>query len=247
MKILTPLVWVAVLTLTLLASSCDDGFVEDPVYEDDGVKYSVQLTATFHGLDQWPDSFSVVLAGFNDETRYSLIQKNLPHSADTGVADTIRLSSIPSNASSVELAVVDTLRRKVVTISKLDIVDDQDPYETLAMNLGVVDVSPFGAVNTAVFNGTSLSCARCHQGTKAAAGLDLSPEEAYQNLVGVPSVKAEGQTLVVPGNADQSFLYQVITQGSNDVHYAHPNLFVESDVAPLTDLVKLWIDLGAKQ
>lgn len=234
-------------TAACALASCDDGSITDPVYTDDSRKFTARMTATLHGLDQWNESCSVALAAFDETSRYSVIQKNLLPKADTRQEESVILSSIPGTATSVELVVVDNLRRRMATIASAEIPDGYDERDTVLLNLGAVDASPFGVVSACVFNGSSLSCARCHQGEKAAAGLDLSAGVAYGATVGVESRKSEGSVLIVPGNSGESFLYKVITEGDESVQYSHTGLFVEDDVAPLVEIVKMWIDEGANR
>ncbi len=231
----------------LLCASCDDGSVTDPVYVDNSKKYCARLTGTFHGLDQWGSSaYQVVIAGFNDDSRYSVIQKNLPSRADKATADTVLLAGIPDGTEHVEVAVVDILRQRIATLYSVDIEADHDAADTISLDLGTFDVSPFGAVNTAVFHGSGTNCVMCHQGDKPAAGLNLAAADVYDRLVNAYSAKSTDSLLVAPGDASQSFLYQVITSGSTSLHYSHPGIFVEEDVKYLPELVKDWIDDGAK-
>lgn len=227
-----------------LLMACDDGSVTDPVYVDDSKTFAVEVRGTFHGLDQWGGGLSLALAGYDGESRYSTIQKNLPLTADKGVADTISLSKIPSSTKTIELAAANNLRQKVASLFSYEIPEDQHPDEVIEIDLGDIDASMFGAVDKAVFQG--LSCARCHQGATPPAGLDLTTANAWAALVNHPSEKEPDQTLVKPGDAEASFLYKVITDGDDNVHYSHPGLFVEDDAKPLLTLIKAWIDEGAK-
>lgn len=223
----------------LLLASCDDGSVTDPVYVDSSTRYEAILTANLSGLDQWDGTgYSVALAAFKDGSRYSVIQKSV-------TSGTVVMTSIPVTVNTVELAVVDALRQRVATIAKYQVEEGHDEADTIRLDLGDISVSPYGAVDAAVFNNTSLNCVRCHTGESAAGGLVLSGDDAYANLVGVASAKEPGQMRVKPGDAADSFLYKVITEGDPNVHYSHPQLFTEDGVAPLVDLVKMWIDGGA--
>ena len=98
------------LSLPILAAlafaSCDDGSVTDPVYSDTTETYKALLVADLRGLDMWGSSYSVVLAGFSNDSRYSRIQKNLTSTGADDVLDSIVLAGIPTTATSIELAVV---------------------------------------------------------------------------------------------------------------------------------------------
>ncbi len=236
----------AVFASAVLFASCDDGSVTDPVYVDSSKTYKAQLIATFHGLDQWGSSYKVALAGFNDDSRYSVIQKDLQAHADKGVADTILLAGIPDGTEHVEFAVVNVLRQRIATLYSVDIESNHDAADTIKINLGEFDASPFGAVKTAVFHGSNTNCVMCHQGDRPAAGLNLAADDVYDRLVNTYSSKSTDSLLVCPGDASKSFLYQVITSGSTSLHYSHPGIFVEDDVKYLPELIKGWIDEGAK-
>lgn len=227
------------IALLLALAACDDGHVDDPVFVDDTKFYTVRVVASLSGQDDWDDSFAPVLAGYDDESEYSLIQKNLLRSA-TGQADTITLNRIPTSVTSVQIAVANVLRQRQATIFAYEIPEGQDPDEVMTLELGSVDVSRFGAVNAAVFQG--LSCFRCHQGDAPPAGLALTPDEAYSRLVGEPSAKSPSQVLVVPGDADNSFLVKVLSEGDDNVHYDHRPFFVEQGRQQLLELIKAWVD-----
>lgn len=228
-----------------LLMACDDGSVTDPVYTDDTKTFAVEVRGTFHGLSQWGDGLSLAVAGYDGESRYSTIQKNLPQTEDKGMADTISLSKIPSSTKTIEIAVANNLRQKVASLFSYEIPEDQHPDDVIELDLGDIDASMFGAVDKAVFQG--LSCAQCHQGVTPPAGLDLTTANAWAALVNHQSAKEPGQTLVKPGDANGSFLVKVITDGDDNVHYSHPGLFVEDDAKPLLTLIKAWIDGGAKK
>lgn len=229
------------LILPLFIASCDDGHVDDPVYVDTSESYSVQIIGTFSGVDQWNDeSYSLVVAAYDDESLYSLIQKSFPLNGDASTVDTITISRVTTAATSIQVAVADVLRQRVATIYSYDIPEGQDPSEAIVLNVGALDASPFGAVDAAVFQG--LSCARCHQGDEPPAGLDLTTDNALVHLVGVKSHKEPDETLVVAGDADNSFLVKVLEQGDDNVHYDHRAFFVEDSRAPLLSLIRSWIN-----
>jgi hypothetical protein len=55
------------------------------------------------------------------------------------------------------------------------------------------------------------SCAACHSGPSARAGLDLSAGNSFSNLVNVASTLAPTEMRVVPSNPSTSFLVQKLT------------------------------------
>ncbi len=90
------------LILPLFIVSCDDGHVDDPVYVDTSEAYTVQIIGAFSGVYQWDDdSYSLVLAAYDDESLYSLIQKSFPHNGDALTVDTLTLSRVTTAATSI--------------------------------------------------------------------------------------------------------------------------------------------------
>ena len=56
-------------------------------------------------------------------------------------------------------------------------------------------------------------CVRCHRSSSPAAALDLTPEQALHQLVGVPSVQAPDLLRVEPGQPENSYLFLKIAAG----------------------------------
>ena len=222
---------------TLLLASCDDGFVTDPVYESEQTGYNVKITGTFDGVDQWADNYNVVVAAFCEDDEYSSIQKTIQ---TDGEETAITLSNVPSGAKIIEIAVTNTLRKRVSTFYRYD-VEDVSADDTVRIDVGKQNVSMFSAINNTIFQGTATTCSRCHSGEKAARGLDLSAENAYKNLVGVKSNKDATLNRVTAGDAENSMLYKIITDDSG----FHKGFF--SDYGAFVNIIKSWIDNGAKE
>jgi predicted CxxxxCH...CXXCH cytochrome family protein len=90
-----------------------------------------------------------------------------------------------------------------------------------------------------LFNGYCLSC---HSASLALGGLDLETDP-YTALVDQPSASYTGRTLVVPGDADTSFLMLKLLgeQGDDGSYMPTTGLLDAALVAP----VQQWIDDGA--
>ena len=69
---------------------------------------------------------------------------------------------------------------------------------------------------------------------------------AYANIVNVPSVKSPSTLRVKPGDADSSYLYRIITDENVGSHYAHTGLFTDAPQQAFIDIIKSWINAGAK-
>lgn len=226
--------------------SCDDGHVDDPVYVNTEDSYNVQITGTFKSLNTWNGTYSVAAACFDDESNYSLIQKVLPSSANDTV-QVLKLSNVPTNAHTVEIVVVNTLRKRIATLYSYEIPENQRYADTIKIDVGTLNVGMFGAINQFIFQGTGTNCSRCHSSERATANLDLTAEHAYSSLVGMKAQKDSTRTRVIPGDAENSFLYKVITEGDDNVGYSHMGLFADDAYAPFLNIIKSWIDGGAKE
>lgn len=238
---------IIMVALSLSFVSCDDGHVDDPVYDDHSETYTVQITGTFKSLNTWIGTYSVAAACFDEENAYSLIQKVLPSTATDSTMEVLTLAGVPTRTKTVEIALVNSLRKRIATLYSYNIPEDQRYADTIKIDVGTLNVGMFGAINQFIFQGTGTNCSRCHSSERAAANLDLSKENAYSHLVGVQSTKDTSKTRVVSGDADNSFLYKVITEGDENVGYSHPGLFADDKYAPFIDIIKEWINGGAKE
>lgn len=103
-----PITYVLLLCATLL-SSCDDGRIaeEDFNLKEEGrvAKVKVKL----EGQKTWPSGYSISIAGFSDNSPYAEITKSI-RTDENGQAD-VTLSGIPDNVKTLEVCVVNSVRR----------------------------------------------------------------------------------------------------------------------------------------
>lgn len=89
-------------------------------------------------------------------------------------------------------------------------------------------------------------CSKCHQGSGAPKGLDLSAENSYDAIVGVPSKEVPTMLIVAPGAPRDSYLWVKIVanderrQGSRMPRDGPPYL---DETERLT--IREWIFAGA--
>lgn len=235
LKSTTATAWTA--CALLAATACDDGHVDDPVYADNSATQVARVVGTFRGLEAWGENYQLALACFGAGSDYSIVQKNFPARRGTETIDTLTLAGVPSSAQSVEIAVCNTLRRRIATLYSMPV--SEGGGDTIFFDLGDADLSPFGAVDKAIFQ--RLSCNSCHGGDAPAAGLYLTTDRAQASLVGAASTRKAGELLVAPGDTARSFLYRVLTTGDESVRYSHTVFFVDDDRAPLLELIAEWI------
>lgn len=226
---------------TALVTGCDDGRIypdDNPVTEHEG--RVAKLTGTITGQDTWADGYEVVVAAFDGSSDYALTAKNIPageHSVST------TMTAIPDGAKTVELCVINRLRRRVATIKRADINAATGPNDTIFIDAGTVDAGMLTAIQDNVL---TPRCATCHGGSStAAAGIHLTAGSTYGNIVGKASRRVEGKSIVEPANSAESVLNMMLNTGiSASWGYDHGN-------ADLSDewkkIITLWIDNGARR
>lgn len=228
------------LAAALLLVACDDGLIYNEVEVDSNGR-SARLTATVTGLDRWPDSYTVALAGFAADDDYASIAKAVQ--TDSNGRVTMTMNNIPDEVTSVRLCVLDRLRRHVVTFCE---VAAEGVRDTIRIAPGTVDASMFGAIQQGFLNTT---CASCHGASNyAAAGLDLTAGKAYASLVGQASQRVDGHQLVESGNATGSVLHMVLNEEHVEgIAMNHFDLVSEKTAQYILPLIDSWIDAGAKE
>lgn len=224
--------------------SCDDGYVIERAHDGKGEGFTVKLTGEFSNIDSWQGSYDIVLAGFDEVSDYSIIQKSIPTSKGSN-KDTIILRNVSTSVTSVEIAVVNTLRKRIASIYAVPIKEEHKTGDTVMIDAGTLDLGMFNTINKVVFQ--DMSCSRCHSSPNATAKLDLSSDNAYHSIVNSTSHVNPSSTRVIPGNSEDSYLYKVITTGVPEINYSHPKLFAEERYETYQTIIKKWIDNGAKE
>lgn len=222
-------------SLAMLCIACDDGPIEENTvtFKEGRV---VKMTGELTGLDNWPDEYSVAIAGFDDTDDYAAISKSLPKTTDGHVE--IVLSGIADNVTNVQLCVLDRLRRHVMTFQRMPL---QQTRDTLYMEVGNLDVGMFNAIQQSYFNTT---CTNCHGASNhAAAGLYLTEGNSYDALVGVPSTKVPDMKMVEPGNASNSLLHVILHENAVEgISMTHRDLVSEKNEQSILPLIDAWIN-----
>jgi hypothetical protein len=107
------------------------------------------------------------------------------------------------------------------------------------------------SIQREIFNTTDasgrLACITCHtdQGRTPAGGLLLTEGRSYQSLVGVPSRGKAGATLVIPGDADNSYLVHKLEGQADIVGSRMPRGTGPYLTAGQMLIIRRWIALGA--
>jgi hypothetical protein len=84
----------------------------------------------------------------------------------------------------------------------------------------------------------------CHESVSGAAGLSLTPEDSYAELVAQPSQQLGSKLRVVPGDPKHSYLVRKLEGGAGIIGDQMPRL-APPLADPQIEQVRLWITRGA--
>ncbi len=227
----------------LSLDSCDDGRIYPETASLSEGK-TVVLEGTLQGLENWPGTYRVSVAGFeNADDEYADVSKVITSSDVIDGKVRVELSGIKENVTLVRLCILDRLRRHIVTFKEVEVASAK---ETVKMDVGTMDISMFNAIQQSYFNTT---CANCHGASnRAAAGLYLTAGKSYDALVGKPSTKVEGINMVEPNDAQHSLLHMILNQEVVEgISMTHRDLVSEKNEQSILPLIDSWINNGAKE
>ena len=237
--------WRGLSLFMFLLAACDSGDIEEQAYAITDQGHTVKLTATLTGIDSWESKYSVSLAGFASGDNYAQVVRTLPNTTPDSTKVEMVLSNIGDNINTVELAITNRLRERIITLARVNLDDYDNKKDTIYMDLGVTDVSRFGALQLGLFN---MACIQCHGGNggAGAAGLNLTEGRSFANLVNVPSSRKEGMMRVVSGDAQQSLLHQMMAEGGeNMLHVNHTEILsnqFRENLNEVRQLIDEWIN-----
>ncbi|NND70843.1 MAG: hypothetical protein HKN43_04635 [Rhodothermales bacterium] len=102
----------------------------------------------------------------------------------------------------------------------------------------------FSSIQANIFD-NSCAVSGCHAGGGAPWGLDLSASNSYANLVNATAGSKPGSNRVSPGDADNSYLVQVL-EGTNGITV--PQMPLGRDALPDEQIqaIRDWINAGAE-
>jgi len=226
--------------LSICLTSCDDGLIYKEVAYNT-VGRSAKLEGKITGLGNWAEGYTIAIAGFTEDDDYASISKAVQTDSEGNA--TVIMTNIPDEVTSVQLCVLDRLRRHVMTFYEADIEGVRD---TIRMEVGTVDASMFNAIQQSYLTTT---CANCHGASnRIAAGLNLTEGNAYQAMVDVDSKKVDGKKIVDPNDAENSVLHMVLHQETVEgISMNHFDLVSEKNAQSILPLIDSWINNGAQE
>ncbi len=225
----------------ILLSSCDSGDIEEQSYAITDKGHTVKMTATLWGIDSWESKYSVSLAGFTTGDNYAQVVRSLPNTTPDGTRVELALSNIDDNINTVELAITNRLRERIITLACINLDDYAGKKDTIRMDLGIKDISRFGALQVGLFD---KACIQCHGGNggAGAASLNLTEGHAYSQLVNVPSTRKEGMMRVAGGNVQESLFHQMMVEGGENLLRVNHTEILSNQFRENLDQVRQLID-----
>ena len=235
-----------VLMLVSGLASCDDGKIYEKEYEPDTSGRVMKMNGEISGMTSWARGYSVVLAGFNDESEYAIITKVIPAPKVDGGKVEVVMSGIPRDVTNLHLCVINRSRELIHSYQSIKC-EDRSDKDTIYMKDIHQNVNMYDAIQEEVFNDDEYGCIRCHGARESlAGGVNLLTGKSYNSLMGRNSGVATDTLIVNPGNSKASTLYLLLgTEFGAGLKYNHANILINSyaDIA----LVRDWIDYGANE
>lgn len=231
------------LGVAALLSSCDSGDITETHYTVDSKGYNVKLTATLHGLSSLPAGYTLTLAGFQEDDNFAVMQRAIPSNAeDTPI--TLTLSNIGSNVSTVEVAVTNSLRERILSLATVKLDDYEGQTDTIRLDMGTLDASMTGCLQRGMLD---KACVQCHGANgRKAAGLDLTEGNTYADLVNVASTTKPGEMRVTGGSPENSLLWHILNDGGENIlHYNHTEVIssqFKDNLREVRAYLRKWIE-----
>lgn len=226
-----------------LLDSCDSGDIMETHYTVDSKGYNVKLTATLQGLSSLPAGYTLTLAGFQEGDNFAVMQRAIP-TATEGSPVSLTLSNIGSNVSTVEVAVTNSLRERILSLATVKLDDYEGQTDTIRLDMGTLDASATGCLQRGMLD---KACVQCHGANgRKAAGLDLTEGNTYADLVNVASSTRPGELRVAGGNPDGSLLWHILNNGGeNLLHYNHTEVIssqFKDNLREVRAYLRKWIE-----
>lgn len=227
-------------------TSCDSGDIAEKVYTVDEKGYTVRMTAQVRGISEWDGTeYTLAVAGFTADSKFAQVQRAVPATLDDDSPLSITLSNLSDDIATVELALTNSLRKRIITLATINMSDYRDygTHDTIRLDLGTIDVGQTGVLQMGVFD---RACIQCHGANgRSAAGLTLTKGNAYAALVDVPSTRREGYMRVESGNAEASLLHLILREGGEDLlSHNHTEILssqFKSNLEEVSAFIDQWI------
>lgn len=231
------------LLLCVVLTSCDEGRIYEKAPVLDNYGRAAKVTLTLDGTQDWATGYSLVFAAFKENSNFAEYAKDVSVSQHN--ADEYLITGIPTDVKTLEVCVINTIRKRMVSFVSMDISQVED---TIHFNAGTVNPKMFNALQSKLF---TLRCAGCHGGGSGtpAGNLHLGQGQSYADLVGVASTHYPERQRVVSGNADESLIYELLSTdlSSEGWGYDHSPMLKSDEDLTMLRVLRDWINNGAKE
>ena len=219
--------------------SCDSGDIYTDNIETRNNNISVTGKFVLSGNAD-TENYQLYFAAFEDGEATPVVWTRVvkPQHTDTV---SVSLSSVPPQAVTVRLCLLNIGRRTIYDFFSFDISlsgnDTEIPLTAVSMNLKYEKIQNVFERNY---------CIECHssESGRAGAGLFLDKGVSYGSLVNKPSRNNSTKMRVAPKSVSNSFLIDALTIDNLKLgDYAHSGFINRQDDI---NLLKAWIESGAK-
>ena len=226
---------------TFLLVSCDSGDIAEQIHNTTDSGRTVKLTGTFVGINSWESKYAVSLAGFSTGNNYAQVVRTIPNTTPDNTQIELIQSNISDDINTIELAITNRLRERIITLASVNLDDFTDEKDTIRLDVGTIDVSRFGSLQIGLFD---KACIQCHGGNggAGAASLNLTRNNAYAQLVNKASTRKEGMMRVVSGNPQQSLIHQLLSEGGENLLHMNHTEILSNQFKENTNEVRMLLD-----
>lgn len=234
-----------------MLASCDSGDILDKEVTVRESGKIVKLTATINGISDWGGKYNVAVAAFSGDNQYALSQRAIPENTAEGTTVSIVMNNLSTDVNTVELALTNKLRKRILTLASMNIDDFKADGDTIRMDLGTIRIDETGCIQRGIFD---VACIQCHGANGRSAGnLNLTEGNAPACLVDADaqsSVAGLGYKRIVAGNPSESLLYQILNPGGEDIlHYNHTEVLssqFKNNLEEIKSLLYEWINTTSR-
>lgn len=226
----------SIIAMLLSSTACDSGDIRPKeVTDEQGCTLEAHFRLT--NTEAFPIDYNFVFGVFAAESNTPLVSVNILRPND-GQVVTVRLENMPEEAATAKLCLLNSGRQSIYSFFEQTV--DISSGNDILIPETIIDILPYDRIQKLIFQ--QYNCVSCHQGTSGAAELLLTEGVSYHQLANVPSTRSD-KARVTPGNPEESFLLDVLTQ-TNSVKYPHTGLVTRSE--DLT-MLRIWIEKGCPQ
>ena len=97
-------------------TSCDDGRIYEKTETLSEEGRTLRMSGRISGINKWPDGYSVVVAGFSDESEYAVVTKTIPAVENDEIQ--VTMTGVSDKVTTIELCVINRLRKRVISFGQ---------------------------------------------------------------------------------------------------------------------------------